>query len=73
MSTYTEISVENGQATVEFFDEINDIRQTRSINVYNLTEEQKIERYEAHLRTFNYRVEIGTHASMPEETKGDNV
>ena len=73
MSTYTEISVENGQATVEFFDEINNIKQTRSINVYNLTEEQKIERYEAHLRTFNYRVKIGTNSPVPEENKGDNV
>jgi hypothetical protein len=61
MATYTEISVENGQATVEFFDEVNDVKHTRQINVYNLTEEQKIDRYESHLRTFNYRIELGTY------------
>ena len=60
MSTYTELSVTDGQATVEFFDEANNIKQTRTINVFGLTKEEKLESYEAHLRTFNYRIDIGT-------------
>lgn len=57
MSTYTELSVKDGQATVEFTDGVT--TQTRTINVFGLTNEEKLERYESHLRTFNYRVNQG--------------
>lgn len=57
MSTYTELSVKDGQATVEFTDGVT--TQTRTINVFGLTNEEKLERYESHLRTFNYRVDQG--------------
>lgn len=57
MSTYTELSVKDGQAIVQFTDGIT--TQTRTINVFGLTNEEKLERYESHLRTFNYRVDQG--------------
>lgn len=64
---YTELSVENGQATVEFTDGVT--TQTRTINVFGLTNEEKLERYESHLRTFNYRVEQNILVKATEENE----
>lgn len=67
MSTYTELSVKDGQATVEFTDGVT--TQTRTINVFGLTNEEKLERYESHLRTFNYRVNQGIIKAQEEPTE----
>ena len=67
MSTYKELSVKNGEATVEFTDNIT--TQTRTINVFGLTDEEKLERYESHLRTFNYRVNQGIVKAQEEPTE----
>lgn len=66
-STYKELSVKNGEATVEFTD--GTTTQTRTINVFGLTDEEKLERYESHLRTFNYRVNQGIVKAQEEPTE----
>ena len=67
MSTYKELSVKNGEATVEFTDNIT--TQTRTSNVFGLTDEEKLERYESHLRTFNYRVNQGIVKAQEKPTE----
>ena len=69
MSTYTELSVTDGQATVEFSNQAGDIKQTRTINIFGLTNEEKLERYASHLRTFDYRIQLGMLTPTQEPTE----
>jgi saccharopine dehydrogenase-like NADP-dependent oxidoreductase len=66
--TYIILEEANGSANVEFIDSETQLSQIRNINTLGATEEEKLQRFEDHLRTFSYRVNIGMIKDPEQQT-----
>lgn len=68
-ATYIILDETNGSAKVEFIDSETQLSQIRNINTFGATEEEKLQRFENHLSTFSYRVNIGVIKEEPTVTE----
>jgi len=58
--TYTVLETKDGVAQVEFLDSESSLKQTKTINIGDLTTPEEItERYEQHMNSFKHRLSIG--------------